>query len=75
MEHPILFDKISERIRKLVHMELILSSGKSWVKYKTRVNKKYIIPGYLETIGTYDDPQVKEVIFPPRRYTYRWKKI
>ena len=53
--------------------------GKSWVKYKTRVkrfvNKKYIVPGYLETMGSYDDPKVKTVQFPPRQYTYRWKKI
>ena len=31
--------------------------GKSWVKYKTRVkrfvNKKYIVPDYLEIIGSY----------------------
>jgi hypothetical protein len=53
--------------------------GKSWVKYKTRVkrfvNKKYIVPGYLELIGSYNDPKVLDVIFPPRRYTYRWKKV
>lgn len=53
--------------------------GKSWVKYKTRVkrfvNKKYIVPDYLETIGSYAEPQRLDVIFPPRQYTYRWKKI
>jgi hypothetical protein len=53
--------------------------GKSWVKYKTRVkrfvNKKYIVHDYLETIGSYVEPQRLESIFPPRQYTYRWKKI
>ena len=53
--------------------------GNSCVKYKTRVkrfvNKKYIIPGYLETIGSYDEPSTREVRFPPRQYTYRWKKL
>jgi hypothetical protein len=53
--------------------------GKSWIKYKTRVkrfvNKKYIVTGYLETIGCYDDPRKEtEIIFPPPHYTYRWKK-
>ena len=53
--------------------------GKSWVKYKTRVkrfvNKKYIVAGYLETIGCYDDPtRETESIFPIPQYKYRWKK-
>jgi hypothetical protein len=53
--------------------------GKSWVKYKTCVkrfvNKKYIVAGYLETIGCYDDPTMQtEMIFPIPQYTYRWKK-
>jgi len=53
--------------------------GKSWIKYKTRVkrfvNRKYIVPDYLETVGCYDDPTIHEVIFPTPHYTYRWKKI
>jgi hypothetical protein len=53
--------------------------GNSWVKYKTRVkrfvNKKYIVAGYLETIGCYDDPQKEtDIIFPRPHYTYRWRK-
>ena len=52
--------------------------GNSWVKYKTRVkrfvNRKYIVPDFLETIGCYDDPISNEVIFPKPHYTYRWKK-
>ena len=51
--------------------------GKSWVKYKTRVkrfvNKKYIVPSYLETIDSYHEPR-KDVIFPTPHYTYRWRK-
>jgi hypothetical protein len=52
--------------------------GKSWVKYKGQVkrfvNKKYIVPMYLKTIGCYDEPRSNEVIFPTPYYTYRWKK-
>jgi len=52
--------------------------GNSWVTYKTHVkrfvNKKYIVAGYLEMVGCYDEPRSTENIFPKPHYTYRWRK-
>jgi hypothetical protein len=52
--------------------------GKSWVKYtahvKRFVNRKYIVPMYMKTIDSYYEPD-REVIYPPKNYTYRWRKV